>query len=478
MASHTNDGGGMRTMKSRIGFAAAVLALLAGACGTGGQDTATRQVLVDHSSDQFASFALMNFPGKVTVHRGDLVEFKQTWTGEPHTVTGGTAVTELVRDGAAWIDLFDSYSQLVQQGAALPNPEDPGDATFGDFSRGLQGAKDTELRDKATNAYTALVAKNIGLPALDPTSTRPFAEIGQIVDTESEKYFQNLGSAFDDKTDQLAQNLGQPCYLDKGTAPDDPGTPCADKEQQQPEFNGRQTFYNSGVLPYQGPRGNEFKVKVADDATPGSYLFYCAIHGPQQRSEIDIVDDNVPIPSQSEVNREIQKGIQAVTAPLEKIQRDAEDDLKVTLPGSEDPIEGPFAGLPGGDHTAINEFLPKQITVKAGQPITWKMMGADHTISFQVPKYFPIVEFLKSGTVRVNPKMDKPAGGAVAYAPPGDDGIIRHDGGTYDGTGFWSSGLVGAEPYLEYTMRITKPGTYAYACLLHPAMIGHIKVTG
>ena len=29
------------------------------------------------------------------------------------------------------------------------------------------------------------------------------------------------------------------------------------------------------------------------------------------------------------------------------------------------------------------------------------------------------------------------------------------DGGTYDGSGFWSSGLVGAEPHLRYTVRIS-----------------------
>ena len=32
--------------------------------------------------------------------------------------------------------------------------------------------------------------------------------------------------------------------------------------------------------------------------------------------------------------------------------------------------------------------------------------GPDHTISFNVPKYFPIMEFLKDGTVRINPKLD------------------------------------------------------------------------
>src|SRR5204863_331150 len=51
------------------------------------------------------------------------------------------------------------------------------------------------------------------------------------------------------------------------------------------------------------------------------------------------------------------------------------------------------------------------------------------------------------------------------------------DGGTYDGNGFWSSGLLSSDPYMEYTLRISKPGTYRYACLLHPPMVGTLVVT-
>src|SRR5439155_98842 len=113
---------------------------------------------------------------------------------------------------------------------------------------------------------------------------------------------------------------------------------------------------------------------------------------------------------------------------------------------------------------------------KAGAPITWKMMGADHTIAFGVPAYFPQVEFLKDGTVRLNPKIHPPAGGAKTYPSPqgenGGSGPSKWDGGTYGGSGFWSSGLIGNQPYLEYTVRIAKPGSYRVACLIHPAMVG------
>jgi hypothetical protein len=106
-----------------------------------------------------------------------------------------------------------------------------------------------------------------------------------------------------------------------------------------------------------------------------------------------------------------------------------------------------------------------------------------HTISFGVPRYFPIIEFQRDGNVRFNPKLDPPAGGAEEFDVPeeerygGSPEPIEFDGGTYDGTGFWSSGTIDADPYIEYSMRITRPGTYKYACLIHPPMVGTVEVT-
>ena len=473
----------MRSNSWRMGAAlAAALALVAGGCGASGDGGggATRTVLVDYSSDEFASFALFNFPAKVTIRQGDSVVFKQTWTGEPHTVTGGTTVGAILEDAASWVDFFEAFEGLASQGEPVPNPEASGDATMGDLAKAVQGAKDTETRDLFVRSYEALVAMDFGLPPLDPTSTQPFSELVDLVDAKSEEVFAALPSAFDDE-DNLAQNVSQPCYLDEGSPPEEPDEPCADEDQEQPAFTGRQSYYNSGVIPYEGERSNTFEIDIADDADPGSYLFYCAIHGFGQRTEVEVVEAGADIPDQAEINRQVREETKEITDALAAIYEDATDDGQLTVPGADEPLEGPFAGLPGEDHTAIDEFVPDLITVKAGEPITWKMMGSDHTISFNVPRYFPIMEFLDDGTVRINPKMSPPAGGAVEYVEPEDredDGPPQHDGGEFDGGDeFWSSGLIGAEPYLEYTMRITKPGTYAYACLLHPPMVGRIKVT-
>jgi plastocyanin len=121
--------------------------------------------------------------------------------------------------------------------------------------------------------------------------------------------------------------------------------------------------------------------------------------------------------------------------------------------------------------------VPKAITADVGEPVTWKIMGADHTITFDVPKYFPIIRFADDGEISMNPRLQKPAGGSPKIGEPEEEEILEVDGGTYDGTGFYSSGLFGGEPYAEYTLRFSEPGTYKYACLLHPPMVGTVEVT-
>ena len=460
--------------------------LISGACGGGGGgsgdgEALERTVFVDWASDEFASFYLFNFPEKVAVRQGDTVVFKQTWTGEPHTVTGGVAVSAGIEAGESWFTFFDAFESLARSGAALPNPDDPGDATVADFAEAVNTAEATKERDALITAWNALRSQGASLPDLaNPPADMTFMQLVELVDTESEEALGGLPQAFNED-DNIAQNVGQPCFLDEGSPPEDPDEPCARADQKQPEFTGRQTYFNSGIIPYEGSEGNTFEMKIAENAEVGTYSFYCAVHGFTQRTDVEVRPRGAEVPSRDAVVRQTRSEIEKLTEPMRKTFEDASDDNRITFDGPEGKTElqGPFAGLPGEGHTAINEFVPKTIKAKAGEPITWKMLGADHTISFNVPKYFPIMEFLKDGTVRINPKLPPAAGGAVGVKDEEDEsgGPVQHDGGTFDGTGFWSSGLIGAEPYLEYTMRISKKGTYTYACLLHPPMVGKIEVT-
>lgn len=394
--------------------------LAATACSGG---AAPRTILVDYSHDEFASFIAANFPREVSVHPGAELVFKQTWTGEPHSVTGGTMADEL-------LEMVEPYIKKMLRGEEIP--------------------------DEAPKPIAKLEEK------------LPMA------------YYEDEESA------EFNQSAAVPCYLEEEAPPTD-GTPCERADRQQPEFTGRQRYYNSGLIPYEGPQGNEYRIKFADDISPGAYWFYCNVHGEFQSTKVVVKPSSERVDSPETANRRARQEIETALDPVLKVYERAVKDRELRLDPDDDDtvVEGNFSGLfdPASDHWhSINEFVPRRMTVDAGEQIVWNLFGF-HTISFGVPKYFPVLTFEDDGTVKRNPRLDPPSGGAKKFKAaegefnPESRDPIEFDGGTYDGTGFWSSGAIGGDPWIEYTMSITKPGTYRYACLVHPPMVGTVVVT-
>ena len=398
------------------------LVFAAGGCGGGPE---TRTVLADYSNDEFASAYFAFFPSRVQVHPGDTVVVRQTWTGEPHTVTMGKLVEPLGKAMGRYLPVY--------------------------YEKGFAA-----------------------LPREEPKEVRAASEkIPTVFDYEA-------------KQRTVAQNGAQPCYLDTGEPPKDKKTPC--EKRSQPAFTGRESFYNSGYIHYAGANGNIFRVPIADDASPGSYYYYCTVHGPLMAGYIDIKPSDEPIPPQETVTRNASREINRFSVPLEKAWAAAKAG-RLRVPADErgtktEAVKGNVAGfepMPGDPEfeAFANEFVPRNIRARVGQPITWTVFGP-HTISFNVPKYFPLFSVGKDGTVVTNPRLDPPAGGAPPLPEPTEDGppVTRLGGGTYDGTGFWSSGVIESfDQPLQYTVRISRPGTYRFACLVHPPMVGTITIT-
>lgn len=367
---------------------------------------ATRTVLVDYSHDEFASAFLGYFPRNVEARPDDTIRFRQTWTGEPHSVTMGTLVDNFVPFA---LDAFEKY----------PSEEDaPPDV--------LQ-------------KFESLLSP---LPGM----------IGE--------------------TGQALPAGAQPCYLDSGAPPKEKA--CA--QRAQPPFNGRQTFYNSGFIPYEGERGNKFEVKLSDDIKPGKYSYYCNYHFVEMSGTITVKPAGSDIPSQSAVSRAAKKELDAIAAPnLRALRRLESGSLKdPKLPAAGYILDPP----PRGVLTFVDEFVPKTLRVKVGQKVTWQIVGP-HTVSFNVPKYFPLFTVAKNGTVRRNPQSYEAVGWPAPPEPPEDappDKVVDQDVGEWDGSGgFKSSGVPDAER-ATFSMRFTKRGTYEYACVLHPPMIGKVIV--
>ena len=289
---------------------------------------------------------------------------------------------------------------------------------------------------------------------------------------------------FDAYLDLADANAVRPCYLDSGVPPQGvrldhtarrkPGEPCPVREQ--PAFDGAQAFYSSGFIPPDGPSGNTYRVPLADDIDPGTYRFYCVIHFPDMQGSLVVKPSGEEIPAASEVNDDARDAIDVLAGPLREAFVQARAGHARDPNGEE--IDLPIAGYHSGEEytVAVDEFVPKVLRAKVDEPVTWTITGA-HTVSFDVPSYVPIYRTKEDGTIERNPVVDRAAGGSE-QPPPVDfeKGPVEIDGGTWDGSGFISSGLLGGEPFARYTLRVSKPGRYKYACLIHPPMVATLVV--
>ena len=429
--------------RSRRAIAALVVlfALLAlPACGSddgGGSGSGeNRTVLVDYNHDEFASAFLSYFPRSVSVHPGDTITFKQAWTGEPHSVTLGTLTDGLMREV---LPILEKYPEV--------------------------------------ESYEAL-------KEVDPAAAQVYERVcldGGKIEANPEQYcpaLPDMATYGGPDVIKMNQNGAQPCYLDTGAPPTDKDKACPKREQ--PAFNGRQTFYNSGYIHYEGDRGNTFKMTLSEDIEPGNYQYYCNLHSPfAMAGAIEVKPKSVSVPSQSAVDRQARKEIDRQAGPLLKAFNDAKAG-KATLGGK--PFKGNLAGYGIDDEeheipAFISEFIPNPIKAKVGEKVTWYVEG--HTVSFDVPRYFPIATVAKDGTVTMNPRAVKAVNSPVpepAEGPPdGPPEPADVDAGEWDGRGFISSGV--PDGPINWSLTFTKAGKYKYACLIHPRMVGEVDVS-
>lgn len=427
----------------KLAIVVCLLMLAGGVAGCGDQENAsgpqTRTVLVDYRHDETETSLFDYFPKKVSVRPGDTIEFKQAWTGEPHSVTFGRIVDPVLGPIINLVKRIESTGEI---------------------------------------------------PKEEPKEFEAF----------------NLPFAFDggdeDDGDSLSQQAAQPCYVPAvDTWPGDVNTPCPRAEQ--PAFTGRDAIYSSGLIPYEGVGGNTFKVPIAADAEPGTYGYYCNVHGPLQYGQVEVVAKGEEIPSARFTARKAREEAESRAKVMVANHKAAKEGKPVVggEPGAEEKfvtkgkriigVPNPFFHDKKIIHGIINEFVPRDDKAKVGQKVTWTFAGT-HTISFNVPKYFPVFTIAENGRVEYNSKASEPAGWPGPPKPPeaegGDHGggegaegdreppdPVKIDAGTWDGRGFRSTGLDYPDG-AEFSVTFTRSGTYAFACLIHPSMVGKIVI--
>ncbi len=399
--------------KFKIGVLAGALAFM-GVAACGGSGDSSRTIEVDYRTDEAAGVFLGYYPRDVTVTPGMTLKFHQTWNGEPHSVSMGTIADKAI--------------------APL---------------------------DKLIDGYLA-----------DPSTTpdEPPAEY------DAEVWDEKLPSLFGEG-DQLGQDAAYPCYVDKESDLPLKDKACTKAQQKQPEFNGKQAYYSSGFIPFEGSRGNSFEMKIADTAKEGKYFYYCNVHGVLMSGHITVQKD-AKVESQASINRrgkaEADKTLKPILA-VHKKELAGNGLFKGNLAGSGNDATEQLEG-------AILEFTPRTINTAAGKPVTWTFIG-DHTLTFNVPPYTPIFKFDKKGVFGFNESLDKSKGGWPG-APESDQHgegppppPVHVDAGTWDGTGGIHSSGTGWNTGDTYTVTFSKKGTYPYACLIHPGMIGKVVVS-
>jgi plastocyanin len=394
--------------------AAAMAATSFASCSSGGGGD-SRTIEVDYHSDDFAGAFLGYYPNRVTVRPGMTVKFHQNWSGEPHSVSFGSAIDAKIKPVSALI-------RGIHDGTV----EDPGE---------------------------------------------PPPEFDQ------EFFFNRMPSLFRDDSDGLAQDAAQPCYAKTLDELPLDHTACSKADQKQPEFTGRLAYYSSGFIPFEGEGGNTYEVKIADNAKPGTYFYYCNVHGVLMSGEITVAK-KAKVESQAALNRRGKAEADRLSKPLLAAYRKelaGNGQFKGNLAGSGDDSTESVEGI-------VNEFTPRTINAKVGEKVTWTFIG-NHTISFNVPPYTPLFVFDKNGKVSSNQGLDKPKGGWPGV-PAGheshDDGPppppVHLDAGDFDGSGGLKSSGTGFNTGDTYSVTFTKAGTYPYACLIHPGMIGKVVV--
>jgi plastocyanin len=233
-----------------------------------------------------------------------------------------------------------------------------------------------------------------------------------------------------------------PCYTD--VAPGPMLETCPSSPSVQPRAFRGAGYWNSGLMPPpigSTPAAATRTAVAIDPGTPaGSYRFVCLLH-PFMTGTLEVVADGATRPTPAQVGDRSDRSIRQAIAAAATLDAPS-------------PAAGEVAAGWGDRIAAVNRFGPAEISVRAGQAVTWKTMSPyePHTITFQSP--FSSAEDPKA-LIPLGPKSGSAYAGGVA-----------------------SSGFIGEGPFptTTFSLVFTKPGTYSYVCILHPGMSGVVRV--
>jgi plastocyanin len=261
----------------------------------------------------------------------------------------------------------------------------------------------------------------------------------------------------------VIQAAAQPCVVaGKAALPTSEACPS----QHLEEYDGSQQLATSGWL----GADQDWSLRFAKSTKPGTYRFLCQVHGPDMSGSVRVVKASVAVKDPAAV---VSEGNAARQAVLQRVQ-----------PGfallSEATRARPLAGSgdPSAPDALIAAFGPRDLSVPVGGSLSWVVIGT-HSIAFKAPPdAIGLRRTAADGGVHLSELAELPAGGPGA-GPAVQQPPSLIDGGSWDGRGFRSSGIIFGPPpphTSSYRLRFTKAGRYAFVCTVHPGMSGTVTV--
>jgi plastocyanin len=254
----------------------------------------------------------------------------------------------------------------------------------------------------------------------------------------------------------------------------------------------------SSGAPLGGPPAGPFMVTV--NAAPGTYAFLCRIH-PGMSGRITVVGPGGHATSAEDVAETVSHQVSTdVKAGLRAESRASDNARMKNADGTTTWFVSPGAQSPDR-HVAVLEFLPRNISIKSGDKVVWRMRESNepHTVTFPTDlgtDQVPLCETANGTDAGAHPVVYPPAGPQDFGCAPGTGPVEFEFGG---GNGISTvtspatvsdSGLLGSRRLahafgLPATGVLTKwsvsfasatPGTYTYVCQIHEGMAGTITV--
>jgi plastocyanin len=208
-----------------------------------------------------------------------------------------------------------------------------------------------------------------------------------------------------------------------------------------------------------------YSYSIVIDAAPGTYTYLCDLH-PGMIGYIEVVHDDVEIPSPLEVSEQISSAVAtALDAATEQIYA-LEAEYATTTDDGNLEIAAGIEFINGEVRVAIDRFYPSTGVIQAGESVTW-MLDEDATVAHAI-----VAPFLGLDAYS-NPLEDDQGNTQIEFSPLAlmttlTDGLWDND------ADYVNAGLVA--PGQSLTVTFPEPGVYQYSDVFEPGMTGTIVV--